>query len=141
MITIADFLLARIAEDEDVALSAAGWSAAGDERDRGHWRREGLASVVTEAGGSVVYSDAGQVSSEVADHIAHHDPGRVLAECAGKRRLVEVAHTWITQGERETGNDVIAVSVKTQGITGETCLRLLAQPYAEHPDFHEEWRA
>lgn len=69
----------------------------------------------------MIYSDAGQVSGEVADHIARHDPARVLAECEAKRRIVE----WASDGEGE--------------FHWSTVLAPLAAVYADHPDYREEW--
>jgi hypothetical protein len=55
------------------------------------------------------------------------DPGRVLAECEAKRWIVE----------RLMNHDDAGIC---QG-TAVALLRTLAQPYAGHPDFREEWRA
>ena len=57
---------------------------------------------------------------------------RVLAECAAKRRIVEM------QGKNDELRYQPGFHYKAQVI--ETVLRLLAQPYADHPDFREEWR-
>lgn len=57
------------------------------------------------------------------DRIVAH-PTRVLAECKAKRRIVEYrdeVEPWIT-----SDMDVV--------------LGYLAVPYAEHPDYREEWR-
>lgn len=45
MTTVVEFLLARIAEDEDAALEAAGWDSSGTQRASGRWLRTGLASI------------------------------------------------------------------------------------------------
>lgn len=59
MSELADFLLARIAEDEAVARQA------------------------------VDYWSGDAASQPEYDHITLHDPARVLAECEAKRRIVE----------------------------------------------------
>jgi len=65
-----------------------------------------------------------------ARHIARHDPARVLAECAAKRRIVEecapnVAKDWPFPDGLNLSEFVVAE---------------FAQPYADHPDFDPAWR-
>lgn len=86
---IAEFLLARIAEDE---------ARVADKRSRPHW---------------------GDIMSSLGDECDCDLPTRVLAECAAKRWGVELA--------RDDDDD-------------EWVLRLLALPYAGHPDYRWEWR-
>lgn len=54
-------------------------------------------------------------------------PGRVLAECEAKRRIVAEANRF--EGDDDPGAHVLV------GV-----LELLALPYADHPDYREEWR-
>lgn len=62
----------------------------------------------------------------LAAHIARHDPARVLREVDAKRRIVTEAAEY------------------QAGIYGypemKTVLRLLALPFADHPDYRQEWR-
>jgi pyrimidine deaminase RibD-like protein len=67
---------------------------------------------------------AGWHAERAEAHIARHDPARVLADVAAKRAIVAL-HPCDDCG---MGNDPCST------------LRLLAQPYAEHPDYDEEWR-
>ena len=56
-----------------------------------------------------------------------HEPGcapRILDECEAKRRIVDKVY------------DVRGVA----GIHLDEVLRLLALPYADHPDYRDEWR-
>jgi hypothetical protein len=89
--TLTDFLLARIAEDE--AAVEAKWLRAPK--------------------GAPIVPDA-----------AHT---RVLAECEAKRRIVEYCP-----------------SASEEGDTWDTAfwrvLQILALPYADHPDYREEWK-
>jgi hypothetical protein len=71
-------------------------------------------------------------------HIARWDPARVLAECAAKRRIVEL-HTEAEPGPHECPGRYSTSSI-AEGDPCET-LRLLAQPYADRRGFREEWRA
>jgi hypothetical protein len=97
-VTLAEFLLARVADD-------AKWG-----RDRQHedFRKHRLR--VRRA------------------HLAPDDPIRVLADCAGKQRIVEECDPERT--DAAAGGSGLADRV----------LRELALPYADHPDYREEWR-
>lgn len=66
-------------------------------------------------------------------------PDRVLAECEAKRRIVELRYSWNLQAERAT-EPPFGPILKAQVITADTVLRTLAMPYADHPDYREEWR-
>lgn len=112
--SITEFLLARIAEDEAVAVAAEPheeWISVGKIEDSGMGTADG-------------------------EHVARWSPARVLAECEAKRRIVEL-HSgdaeWCgwTQGGDGTHADM-----------GDDCdtLLALAQPYADHPDFDPAWR-
>lgn len=113
------FLLARIAEDQRLAAEAAEGSG------RPSWD------------GGVTAPDGS------ADHVAHHDPARVLAECAAKRRLVLAC--------RDARPDLHLLGARPQGLDfplpptdqhqlAALTLALLALPYAAHPDYRPAWR-
>ena len=118
MSDLVEFLLARIAEDEEAARAAV-------DQGTPRWAVGG--------GGEYVHPDPPPGNSYVAtgpwggglgpaaDHIARHDPARVLAECEAKRRIVE----WMSAWQQD---------VAVEG------LRLVALPYADHPDYRDEWR-
>jgi Family of unknown function (DUF6221) len=77
-------------------------------------------AVVAQCG--VEYLEDGEV---YAEHIARHDPARVLADLEVKRQIVaECAAHLIREGCSRC----------------ERTLRLLASLYANHPDYIEEWR-
>ena len=130
-LTLTDFLLARIAEDEADAKAAS----------PGGWQYHGIESVA----GGTLYDESRRIVDVVYEqpkdhdgtivrhllvpeadangrHIARHDPARVLAECEAKRRIVQI---WVESEfcERDVMNDVID---------------FLALPYADHPDYREE---
>lgn len=113
--TITEFLLARIAEDETVAAAAR-------ERTKNEpWWVDGPA---VNSGKFWVYATGEKfVEPMVADHIARHDPARVLAECEAKRRIIE----------REM-NSQTPMTYRRSFV-----LRDLASVYRDHPDFDEEW--
>lgn len=105
------FLQARLDEDEAAARRAkpGPWT-----NDGGVYAAHPMDEVV-----EYVYDDS-------ADHIARHDPVRVLSDVEAKRRIVDLSEaTWRTHG----GCDRCV-----------TCLtvRLLALPYADHEDYQPE---
>jgi len=115
-LTLTDFLLARIAEDE-VAIRRASmfpprWVARPD--DVGQPIIAGSFRVAT-------------CAESVMDHIARHDPARVLAECEAKRAVVGLHPEMLGW---------------CQGCAHESypcrTLLALALPYADHPDYREE---
>lgn len=136
---LAAFLLARIAEDEVAALAAT----------RNAWRVEDWSGL---SGGSANWMvvgdfDVGAAAFHVknepdAVHIARHDPARVLVECAAKRGIVDEHQvTRRTPGYTYLLDPpcVTCGQVRPRRFPCPT-LRLLALPYADHPDYREEWR-
>lgn len=66
------------------------------------------------------------------------DPRRVVAECDAKRRIIEEHHrSGVTCPRCSLGTeDGEVVFERDPCMT----LRLLAPPYADHPDYRDEWR-
>jgi len=114
------FLLARIAEDKRIAADAA--VAAG----RQEWDQDG------------------DGPPHVAEHVARHDPARVLAECAAKRRLVLACRDSRPDlhflGARPNGMADFPLTPSDQHQLAALTLALLALPYAGHHDYRPEWR-
>ena len=144
--TLTEFLLARIAEDEAAALRLC----PGRNAANGHWRRGSLQDEAVRA-----------IDPLDADHVLRHDPARVLAECEAKRRIVaeafEVAATidgeWgcchdaddIRRGYREPtpgwGDEAEPLPEGCAGpeVAGKF-LQALAAVYAGHEDYRQEWK-
>jgi len=138
-LSIVEFLLQRIAEDEAVARAAIGTAAFSEQT--GRWKAVDvpdeygarpyvMAVSASEACTQVANMEAAWERDERAAHIARYDPARVLAECAAKRRIVEecapnVAKDWPFPDGLNLSELVVAE---------------LGQPYADHPQFQEEWR-
>jgi hypothetical protein len=110
--TLTEFLLARIAEDE-AAARAVGWTP--------RW---------------VMAHDLPDAPPGIVAHIARHDPARVLAECAAKRRIVELADD-ATGLDMQVDSEFAAESRNevTSPYLGDVILRALAMPYADHADY------
>lgn len=131
--TLTEFLLARIAEDEALARRCAGMRAADPEVGADTY---GL--VITDSGGS-------------GETIIAADPARVLAECEAKRRIVEafeeervrrdIYNRAYDEGQLTTDDDLrsrLASNAKCRGL--EIAMEAHAAVCADHPDFREEWR-
>lgn len=130
MSNLADFLLARYADEEAVARAC---------ETPGPWHVGPVDSVTSDVAVAEVYGPEGaddEVAENVyatdAEHIALHDPARVLAECEAKRRIVEIATDQIRLSAREKWDNWRDMATQT--------LSALALPYADHPDYREEWR-
>jgi len=123
-LTLTEFLLARIAEDEEDARAADGT----------RWLHSDKVVTFEAFGPDGDYVDASSpISVDTRDngwHIVRWSPARVLAECKAKRRLLERASP-----EARTTAQLVAVAA-----LADDALRLLALPYADHPDYREEWR-
>lgn len=65
------------------------------------------------------------------DHIARHDPARVIAECNVKRRMVEMVR-WF-------GYDPDSSPQRRDRHRADVLLCALAVPYASHADYAAEW--
>lgn len=111
--TLVEFLLARIAEDEAVAVAT-----------RGNWNA--LPWKASDRG------IAGPVDGPFGHAAVVIDPARVLAECEAKRRIVELHPSVIDDGQTVCSEEQAEWPCPT--------LRLLALPYADHPDYRDEWR-
>lgn len=116
------FLRARLDEDEQVARASEQrpWLHASTAPPSG-W-------VYVESGRDAVHEVARVRVAGNAEHIARHDPARVLREVEVKRQLLEAVEEYLH--DHEDGPDPMSA------IT----LRLLALPYANHPDYDESWR-
>jgi len=104
---LADFLLARIAEDEMQA------QAVGNDA----WLYDGFGCrAMARPDTKLEYADRWM-------------PSRVLAECEAKRQIVERA-----AGLSEMIEPPTTLTLR------DDVLKLLALPYADHPDYRKEWR-
>lgn len=141
--TLAEFLLQRIAEDDAVARAATpsekwwNWDGAGDK-----------SATVRAHEGPYIGS---RMSNADATLIAVFDPARVLIECDAKRRIVEVVvGSWPSEYIEQQLLTHRGPHSLTDPETGKVemfeewttirLLRLLALPYADHSDYRQEWR-
>lgn len=149
--TLTEFLLARIAEDEAVAREAAPghWSYSGGD-SVGAWTlydsQWSIASMTVyeedvRRTNQPLSNKPGSTGPAYVDpdangrHIARHDPARVLAECKAKRYIVDIHSGWHACPDEDAVEDDDA----TEPAPCLT-LRILAAVHADHPDYRREWR-
>jgi hypothetical protein len=134
MSDLAEFLLARIAEDEESAREAA-------EAAPGRWASWNHRAHALDKR-DLASSEAGRIAELPLGpdgHIARHDPARVLAECEAKRRIVDYAQMLGQFHDAET--DRLKKVIASESVDTMTdVLELLALPYADHPDYRQEWK-
>jgi hypothetical protein len=149
---LVEFLRARLDKDAAMAIAASPgpWSVGGVADDIG------AADVVSDGGSVTSNRENPCCSIEDAAHIAHHDPDRALREVERDRRIIEehgIVHRnigWLSYGD-ETYDEVPVCGLcvpkhshypRREDVPVGPCLtvRLLALPYADHPDYREAWR-
>jgi hypothetical protein len=149
---------AQLDDDERVALDAGGR----------RWRREAISCVVDAADNWLIVYGEGTPSSEQADHIALHDPARVLDRIRADRRILdEHASEWRTvewpHDQNGKGEGLVCrrcqnaeytewhpavgeAGVLPEGFVAPYILapcrtvRLLALHHAARPGYRESWK-
>jgi hypothetical protein len=119
-LTLTEFLLARVTEDETAARRAG--SAAWANSHHNIYLTGDQSSEVIAVG--PWDGDLG----DAAEHMARHDPARTLAECRAKRAIVA---QYAAATPQTSGTDAQAL---------EQCVMSLAQVYGDHPDYRPEWK-
>jgi hypothetical protein len=148
--TLTEFLLARLDEDEAAAraVPAGPWVV---ELDDGR----PYPSLVVEGPPpppGAVREDQGDRDDPVrvvdsieepriAEYVATFDPTRVLAEVLAKRQIITLAYE-ATGLDLDRDLDRATGARAASGIefVGERMLRAIASPYAGHPDYEDVWR-
>lgn len=136
--TLVEFLRARLDMEAEIAREATPgpWQNAPTPRHRPttSGRSEEAVFASPPDMGTVVVATTGEPSERRnlvnAEHIARWDPARVLAEVEAKRRIVDRCE-YEMSGYAGTGAQVA---------TPHLVLRLLALPYAAHPEYDPAWR-
>lgn len=162
--TLTEFLLARIAEDEAMARAAIDadrpgthWQwvtnetdtpvKTGDLAEAQNYQSVSLRTVEkypTMSGlgplPAFIISHTEEVEA-AGDHITRWDPARVLAECEAKRRIVEEwQQSAAMQGD--DGQPLVWTYAPHRVLIQmtERWLRYFAAPHADHPDCLPEWK-
>jgi len=144
-VTLAEFLLARIAEDEAAARMAGDLQAWKTGMGEGYLLKRST-------GRRIALSASDADTGLWLNHAVRHLPARVLAECAAKRAIVEECRpryaVMYLESERLLAEATDQSTMRTVGSSAplwpfpdaEALLRLFAAPYADHPDFDPAWK-
>ncbi len=137
------FLRERIAEDEAMARAATDGPWATWEGASMHGLGDLLHPVLTpgqKPGSHAVIVTASWLDAE---HVSRHDPARTLREVEARRRLLNLHSPTKAGGDECAVCDYGVDSCGCMGMNGGwpcATIALLALPYADHPDYREEWR-
>lgn len=162
-LTLVEFLTARLDEDEATARAAVdqerpgqSWQwvtnstdtvvAPGDLDEAQNEQNVSLRSVeefpTRDVGPlpAFLIGSAEEVHAEAGEHIARHDPARVLAEVDAKRRIIDEWQRHDLRVREVLAADLSPAHADERRNAVWSVLRLLALPYADHPDHRQEWR-
>ena len=140
--TLTEFLLARIAEDEETARAA----------DGPRWFHHDKVVTFEAFGPDSGWVDASSpISVDTRAngwHIVRWSPARVLAECEAKRQIVEMALHLIASFDDVDAEDAVRSGGRQlwpdvnrrERSHAWGRLATLATVYADHPDYDEEWK-
>lgn len=123
---LVQFLRDRYDDDEQEASAAS----------PGPWHVDAEADEVLAVDDIVVaegFALSGRQLRATTRHIARHDPARVLREVDAKRRAVD--HY---EDVRRHAPGHMAY-ILAEGAVGKQ-IKLMALPYADHPDYQDDWR-
>lgn len=156
MDALLQFLRARLDEDEEIARAATWDEHSGVWTARPPQARHERYTVVDYLDDGVVVVTPENADTEgVGEHIARHDPARILREVTAKRGTIELHGlvyrnvTWLEGGAETTAElPVCGHCVPRHSAYRDrddvpegpcTTLRLLAYAYADHPDYRPRW--
>lgn len=126
MSTLAEFLLARIVDYEAAARDQVEIDAEFPAPD-GYVMGYGWHRTITKVSSGRVHSSTFAPGAP--------SPGRVLAECAAKRAIVDVLQAFESALGEQSGERMIGT---LNGL--RIAAKELATVYADHPDYDEAWR-
>lgn len=126
MSPLAEFLRARLDEDEQTATAATSATFGEDptwtSKDDGTGKQ--THGYVMADHTAICGHDGDDVLLPAADHIARHDPARVQREVEAKRQIMDQFEYDAEMGYSDQAGLV---------------LRMLASVYSDHPDYQQEW--
>lgn len=140
---LVQFLRARLDEDAEAAEAArqqiaerTGGLASASERLDGASRwtvRPWLYSGRVEPSLGMSQTERVEIATTANGHIVRHDPARVLAEVDAKRQAVD-HYEQVRTLTKDHEAYILAESAVLRQI------QYMALPYADHPDYRQEWR-
>lgn len=144
------WLRAQLDEDERIARAAAQHGATWRAGEPGIYP-----SNTATHPGPIITGTWGDLDDDYAQHIARHDPARVLAEVEAKRQIIdaylppgESPHPGLPcvnyEGQDPAQRDEYSscsrhIAAMEHRITKDHVLRLLALPYADRDGYLDEW--
>ena len=147
---LAAFLAARLDEDEAAAGVASRfphWH--GEPWYDGQFLKDGRTQRADLWGApGMQFTGHGALDTVVVDHIARHDPARVLREVAAKRAILSVHRVVEYPGPYVPISPTCSICItEREGYQEEwgdddwpcATIRLLAAVYSDHPDYRQEW--
>lgn len=153
---LVQFLRDRLNEDDAAARAVEDGSAPWD----GQWVTDGQNALRTRNGHVLAYGHRTTDGRDLpmplkpglAEHIARHDPARILREVEAKRQIVdtyaltvqlrdEAAARIKAAGDTPDANDLDTWDrAQREAVILRDPVALLALPYADHPDYRDDWR-
>jgi hypothetical protein len=131
--SLPEWLTVQLNEDERIARAAT----------PGPWEQSGIGEYgwgvsFSRPGDGIEADDSDQGRAD-AEHIAEHDPARVLREIDAKRKTVALCVPPLVDvtGPGDTERSFVPGEGPPWGLD---VLKLLALPYADRPGYREEWR-
>jgi hypothetical protein len=148
---LAAFVRRRLDEDEQIARAACEYAEAEWRLDEEYgetvlwWPPEPRVAEAERRHGLPVTSDQwrGQTiesgGTRIAPHIARHDPARVLADVAAKRRILAECAYWYDKVNASATEKYPQPDLGARFEVAMPILLLLALPYRDHLDYRPEW--
>ena len=133
--TLAEFLAARLDEDEAAAKAAA-------HGNDGRWVLQGHPSesaIIWDSNGSAVVYDEGSPTEAEAAHIALHDPNRELREVEAGRTIL-AAYGAVLRDCESVGDPARRPRLYGEHDGLHMAVTHLAAVYSDHPDYRQEWK-
>lgn len=138
--TLTDFLLARIAEDEARVDTIPDWYCTDSARGEG-WGSRGDCPLCD---GYMFDGTETATKDAMWEHMEDvHRRTRMLAECDAKQAIVHLRQALDVEVRSKArpgvkDDEVDGLRMARFGV--ELAMKCLALPYADHPDYREEWR-
>jgi len=128
---IVEFLRQRLTTDEADALAAS----------PGPWTMGGEGEVLAVDGITVAegFALSGRQLRATVDHIARHDPARVLRDVAAMRAILDEIVPLMDGMDDQIDSEFRISSDPPTPYASERLLRILAAIWADHPDFDPAW--
>lgn len=139
MTDINQFLRERLDDEEAVAKKAATQTSQSGNRGPGEWwvkDGEPDSRYSSSVGGCRVYTNGDQGSNLLyslasVQHIADHDPARILREVAAKRAILKSAELWSNAAFPDFDGGYACAM--------DDAVMILASAYSDHPGFDPKW--